>query len=288
MPFSARWPMLALTLVATTSLAALQQGCAAPARAERGPGAAPARPRMDGPKAVHVETSVAALNYDARGMLNGIQLSSGELVIMSPGDVRLFNFARGQKVVVDGIEEPVASGPRLIQAHTLNGIQLHTNVASGNSNDRGPRNGPGNGPGFQGGMGGPGGPGGFGGMRGGPGGFGGGMGGRGPGGPDGMRGGFGNGRGFGMGGPGGPGFGGPGGPGRGGPDGMRGPGGGGFGGPGGGRGFGGPDGMRGGPGGPGGPMMGGPGRPGQGPTTRPADGKPGATPAPTTRPASKS
>ncbi len=174
-----------VAIAAAVALAALQQGCAAPAHANYGPHFAQARSSLAGPaerKAVHIEATIVAVNYDARGIPDGIQLSSGDLALLNPVNVPLFNFAPGQKVVLDGIAQPTYTHPRLIEPHTLNGIQLHTSVtavpnrgniatSNGPRGFEGTRGGPGNGPRAFGGM--PGGPNngprGFEGMRGGPG-----------------------------------------------------------------------------------------------------------------------
>jgi hypothetical protein len=88
-------------------------------------------PRPGEGKAIHVEGKVAAINYDRAGMVNGVQLASGEMVEMSTEGAKVLGLAVGSVLKVDGIAEPTVSGGKLIDTHTVNGILIKA-LASGN------------------------------------------------------------------------------------------------------------------------------------------------------------
>jgi hypothetical protein len=113
-------------------------------------------PSPEDRKAIHVEGSVKAMNYDARGSANGVQLDSGEVVLMSPQDAKVLDLSAGKKVTADGVGEKLPSGVTMIEGNTVNGITVHAGGpggprGQGGGGQRGPRGG---------GQGGPGGPGG--------------------------------------------------------------------------------------------------------------------------------
>ncbi|HUO10644.1 MAG TPA: hypothetical protein VM008_20250 [Phycisphaerae bacterium] len=117
-------------------------------------------PSPEDRKAVHLEGSVKAVNYDARGLANGAQMENGDVVRMSPEDAKLLALASGMKLTVDGIATKMPTGNSMIDAHTVNGINVHSGGPGGGRPRGGPRgqrgqDGPGDGgPGQDGGPGG--------------------------------------------------------------------------------------------------------------------------------------
>ena len=73
---------------------------------------------------MHLDGTVASLNFSPRGELDGALLDSGDFVHVNPGSAAKLGLAVGQKLSVDGQAEPTSDGHQAVEAETVNGTTL--------------------------------------------------------------------------------------------------------------------------------------------------------------------
>jgi len=99
----------------------------------------PAPPDSSQRQHVSEQSTIAALNYDHRGVPDGVQLANGDMVHIGRGGN--ISFSPRQPIAVEGFAEPMADGGRLIHAQSINGQAVQEGPGRG-----GPGGGPGGSP----------------------------------------------------------------------------------------------------------------------------------------------
>ena len=74
--------------------------------------------------ATTVEGVVARLNYARHGEPNGVVLDSGDFVHLKPLGMHRVPLKVGSRVVADGPIRPTVTGHRVVEARTVNGIEI--------------------------------------------------------------------------------------------------------------------------------------------------------------------
>jgi len=79
----------------------------------------------------HVEGTVKAINYDRRGVVNGAQLDSGDLVRVGPRQAAQAPFVVGNKLTADGPAITMTNGKLSLQAQQINGQDMRPQPPGG-------------------------------------------------------------------------------------------------------------------------------------------------------------
>lgn len=81
-------------------------------------------PRPGDGQEMHVEGTVARLNFGPRGEVDGAVLDGGDFLHVGPREAAQLNLAIGQKISVDGRAHPMLAGHNVIHATKVNGVAI--------------------------------------------------------------------------------------------------------------------------------------------------------------------